>query len=164
MNNVDSGSVNFDNIPSEPRSLDQWCLYKIELNEEGKHRKVPFQIDGITKAASNDPATWSSFNAARLAFQDLHIGNGPCFMLLKENGIVFIDLDDCIAPDGTIEDWALELVSKFDPYTERSQSGKGLHILIKGVKRGPRCRTAKCPHGIEIYNHLRPCYLTGDVV
>ncbi len=64
--------------------------------------------------------------------------------------------------NGIIEPWALEIIKKFDSYTERSQSGNGLHILIKGKKPIKRCRKHGSPY--EIYDSVRPCYLTGDVV
>lgn len=85
-------------------------------------------------------------------------------MLTEENGIIFIDLDDSIEEDGTIMPWALEIVKRFNSYVERSQSGHGLHILIKGIKPGDRCRKASYPHKVEIYSHSRQCCLTGDVV
>ena len=37
-----------------------------------------------------------------------------------------IDLDSCIADDGTIAPWAVEILSIVPTYTERSPSGRGL--------------------------------------
>jgi len=150
-----------ENIPAEAKALDQWCVYQLE-EVNGQKTKVPYQLTG-QRASSTDPKTWASFSAALAAYQDLEGYDGICFMLAEENGIVFIDLDNSIK-DGIIESWALEIVKKFNSYTERSQSGKGLHILIKGAKPGPRCRSAKYPHAIEIYSHSRQCCLTGDLV
>lgn len=155
-------AIDPETIPTELQALKQWCLYKIELVDD-KRTKVPYQVFG-QRADSTDPETWTSFSTALAAYQDVEAFDGLCFMLAEENGIVFIDLDDSIEPDGTIKAWAQEIVNKFNSYTERSQSGKGLHILIRGVKPGPRCRKAKYPHGIEIYSHSRQCCLTGDVV
>lgn len=154
-------AANFDAIPEELRGLRQWCVYKLEV-VDGNKTKVPYQIAGM-RASSTDSKTWSSFKAALAAYQDLEGFDGLCFMLAEDNGIVFIDLDDCIKDD-IIEPWALEIVKRFNSYTERSQSGKGLHILIKGQKPGTRCRKVDYPHKIEIYSHSRQCCLTGDVV
>ena len=153
--------VNFDAIPPELQTLRQWCVYKLEAVDCQK-TKVPYQITGI-RASSTDSNTWFSFKAALAAFQDLGDFDGLCFMLAEENNIVFIDLDECIK-DGVVEPWAAEIVDRFTSYTERSQSGKGLHILIKGQKPGNRCRRADYPHKIEIYSHSRQCCLTGDVI
>lgn len=149
-----------ENIPAELKALPQWCVWKRETRD-GKPAKVPYQISG-DKARSNDPSTWSTFNAALAAYQDLEGYDGICFMMPTEpRELVFIDIDHCIK-DGVIEPWALEIVKQFDSYTERSQSGNGLHILIKATKPGERCR--KAGSSFEIYDSLRPAYLTGDVV
>jgi putative DNA primase/helicase len=154
---------NFDAIPSELKCLAQWCVYKLE-QVNGKKTKVPYSPITGQRASTIERLTWSTFNAAKAACQDLEIYDGICFMLAKENGIVFIDLDECIEDEGTIKPWALELVKRFNSYTERSQSGKGLHILIKGIKPGDRCKKANYPRKIEIYSHSRQCCFTGDVI
>lgn len=146
-------------IPAELTTIPQWCTYKLE-QVNGRSTKVPYQTSG-RMASSTNPNTWTSYDAAMDAVSGY---NGLCFMLARENGIVFIDLDHSIREDGTIETWALEIVKRFDSYTERSQSGRGLHILIKGVKPGDRCRSGKCPHDVEIYSHSRQCCITGDIL
>jgi len=155
-----TASFNFDNIPEELKQLPQWCGYKLQF-VDGEKTKVPYQITG-SRASSTDPKTWTLFDKVKTAYQD-GIFDGIAFMLSKENGMVFIDLDDCIK-DGVIESWAVDIVKKFNSYTERSQSGKGLHVLIKGIKPGDRCRSSKYPRKVEIYSHSRQCCLTGDLV
>jgi putative DNA primase/helicase len=149
-----------ENIPQELKSTIQWAMWKKEI-KDGKPTKVPYQPTGI-KAKSNDPKTWCSFNVALTTYQDVGGFDGVCWMMPKEpSDIIFIDIDHCIK-DGIIEPWALEIVRRFDSYTEFSQSREGLHILTKGAKPIRRCRKAGSP--FEIYDCLRPCYLTGDVV
>lgn len=148
------------NIPPEARDTKQWSLWKREI-KDGKPGKVPYQPNG-KKAKSNDPSTWYSFEVALSTYQDIGGFDGICWMMpVKPSDIIFIDIDRCIN-NGVIEPWALETVKRFDSYTERSQSGNGLHILIKGQKPIKRCR--KYGNPFEIYDCLRPCYLTGDVV
>jgi putative DNA primase/helicase len=151
-----------ENYPSEMTPLPQWCVYRLE-EVNGERTKVPYDPTTGYKASTTDPKTWASFEVALAAYQDLGSYNGICFMLTEEAGIVFIDLDNCII-DGNIEPWAEEIVKRFNSYTERSQSGRGLHILIKGTKPGNKCRTTKYPHKVEIYSHSRQCCLTGDVI
>jgi len=155
-------AVNHDQIPDEMKRLRQWCTYKLET-VDGKKTKVPYEVSTGARASSTAPQTWTTFEAALTAYQDLDKYKGICFMCSDESGIVFIDLDGCIK-DGTIEPWADEIVKRFNSYTERSQSGKGLHILIKGTKPGTKCRTKKYPHAVEIYSKARQCCTTGDVL
>jgi putative DNA primase/helicase len=151
-----------EHIPAEVKALDQWCVYRLEV-VNSQRTKVPYQLTGL-RASSTDSKTWASFKAALATYQDLGGYDGTCFMLAEENGIVFIDLDDSIEEDGTIKPWAMEIVKRFNSYTERSQSRRGLHVLIKGRKPGTRCRRASHPHKVEIYSHARQCCLTGDLV
>jgi len=151
-----------ESIDSSLKALNQWDCYKLEI-VDGKKTKIPYSPATGQRASSTDLRTWTSFNAASAAYQDMEIYDGICFFVTEESGIVFIDLDDCIK-DGEIEPWALEIVKMFASYTERSQSGKGLHILIRGIKPGNRCRNAKYPHKVEIYSSSRQCCLTGDLV
>jgi putative DNA primase/helicase len=151
-----------EKFPLELIPLPQWCVYKLE-DINGKRTKIPYNPTTGNRASTTDPKTWATFKAALAAYQDIGGYNGICFMLTKEAGIVFIDLDNCII-EGKIEPWAEEIVKLFDSYTERSQSGNGLHILVKGTKPGNKCRTTKYPHKVEIYSHSRQCCLTGDVI
>ena len=149
-----------ENIPQEFKALPNWALWKSEITGS-KPKKVPYQVSG-KRAKSNDPSTWCKFNTALTAYQDVGGYNGICFMMpVEPSDIIFIDVDHCIK-DGVIEPWALEIIKRFDSYTERSQRGAGLHILIIAKKPIRRCRKARS--AFEIYDCLRPCYLTGDVV
>jgi primase-polymerase (primpol)-like protein len=151
-----------ESIPAEIKALDQWGCYKLEMVKD-KKTKVPYSPTTGQRAKSTKKETWASFKSALVAYQDLEIYDGICFFLTKESGMVFIDLDHSIK-DGIIEPWAVGIVKRFNSYTERSQSGKGLHILIKATKPGTKCRTARSPHDVEIYDHARQCCLTGDLV
>ena len=45
------------------------------------------------------------------------------------DGYVVIDLDDCIK-NNIINDQAQQIIDKFNSYTEKSPSGKGIHIIV----------------------------------
>jgi putative DNA primase/helicase len=154
-------AANLDVIPIDLKDRKQWCDYKLEIVKD-KKTKVPYQINS-KRASSTDLKTWTTFSIARNAYENLDGFDGMCFMLSKDNGITFIDLDHSVK-DEVVEPWADEIVKRFNSYTEISQSGKGLHILIKASKPGDRCRTSKCPHDIEIYDNARQCCLTGDTI
>lgn len=151
-----------ESIPQQLKDLSQWGCYKLEV-VDGKKTKVPYNPTTGKRASSTDPLTWVSFGTAQAAYADLDLFDGICVFLTAASGLVFIDLDDSIK-DGHIEPWAMDIVTKFDAYTEISQSGKGLHLLIDGTKPGARCRRAAYPHKVEIYDRARQCCLTGDAL
>ncbi|MCK9571142.1 hypothetical protein M0R72_19490 [Candidatus Pacearchaeota archaeon] len=150
-----------ENLPEEIQGSKQWVLWKKEPKKDGKIGKVPYQPNG-KRARSNDPTTWYKLSTAMTVYQDVGGFDGICWMMpIIPGDIIFIDIDDCIK-DSKIESWAEEVIKKFNSYTERSQSGNGIHILVKGRKPIRRCRKHGNPY--EIYDCLRPCYLTGDLV
>jgi len=151
----------FENIPERIKNLPQWGPYKLEM-VKGRKTKVPYQLNG-QRASSTDPKTWTTFARAVAAVQETDAFSGVFFMLTEENGLIFIDLDSCIKDD-VAEKWATDIIQQFESYTEKSQSGRGFHILIEAKKPFARCESASYPHGIEIYDHARQCCLTGDVV
>lgn len=154
--------MNHDGLPKELMAMPNWTTWKW-VTEKGELKKIPFQLNGIYKAKSNDSSTWTSFKMAYTGLTDTDgVFDGICWMMPSKPGkYIFIDIDHCVK-DGTIEPWALEVVKKFDSYAEISQSGHGVHILIVAKKAIKRCRKNGSPY--EIYDCLRPCYLTGDVI
>jgi hypothetical protein len=61
------------------------------------------------------------------------LGGGIGFELgVVEEGLAIggIDLDTCRAPDGTVADWAVEVVQQFGSYTEVSPSGTGVKVFF----------------------------------
>jgi putative DNA primase/helicase len=153
--------MNYDGIPAEPKAMPNWCTWKWVV-EKGESKKIPHQVNG-EKARSNDPKTWTTFEIAYAAFIETEGAfDGICWMMPTDPGsYVFIDIDHCVK-DRVIEPWALDVVRRFNSYTEISQSGHGLHILIEAKKPFKRCR--KVGSLFEIYDSLRPVYLTGDIV
>ncbi len=69
-------------------------------------------------------------------------------------GLVGIDLDNCISEDGTIEPWAQELVARANSYAELSPSGRGIRIFVFGSVDRDQAKP------IEIYGGHSPRYLT----
>ena len=87
--------------------------------------------------------------------------------MMHGDGIIGIDLDDCVAPDGTIAAWALEIVQQFaGAYWERSISGTGLRGFCRGVLPdgvdGRRSKIEGC--SVELYSGERFLVVTGQEV
>lgn len=141
----------YNNIPEELQRLNQWVCAK-----EGS--KVPMQARNPFPASSTNPATWSSFEEAVFAvesgFYD-YIG-----FVFNDNGIVGIDIDDGFDEDGILSDLAHDIISKCQSYTERSKSGRGYHIFVRGdIPFKGKNNLA----GVEVYKAARFFIMTGDL-
>ena len=150
------------NIPKTLRELPRWILWRLEIRD-GAQTKVPYRIDGL-RASPTNPNDWTDFATACRAFDPAKY-SGLGFVLTKEDNIVCIDLDGCIGDDGKICDEASSIVNLLNSWTEISQSGKGLHIFVRGKKPTDKCRaqsqTGKIK-SIEIYDSDRYIALTGN--
>ena len=137
-----------NNIPSELKQLRQWVCHK---------NKIPI-IPGLdTAASSSDPSTWRTFQEAIQ-----HAGNndGIGFVFSADDPYVGIDIDHCIDENQLLSPDAKTIVNTLKSYTEKSQSGKGLHVICKGtLPSGARRNTNT---GVEIYSDKRFFIVTGD--
>ena len=118
--------------------------------------KVPMDANTGNAAASNNPSTWSNAAEAWAAKKRYGWAGIGC-MFSIQTGVVGIDLDDCFTGEGRLNDTARQIVQMMNSYTERSPSGKGLHILACGSIP----HSVKRP-GFEMYNELRYFTVTGN--
>jgi putative DNA primase/helicase len=141
--------VLFDNIPAELRELPQWVVWKYELRDDD-WTKPPFSASTGRKADSTDPATWSTFDVARAAYEcggwdGVGVVNRP------EDKITGVDGDDCRnATTGELAEWAGEVIRLLDTYTEASPSAEGVRAFARGVKPGRKCKK----DGLELYDGM----------
>lgn len=144
--------MNLNNIPYELRNLKQWVGVGIDS-------KVPMRVDTLYSASSTNPCTWCSFEEAREAVECGEI-TFPGFVF-NDNGIVGIDIDDGYDTDGFLTPLASDIIAKCKSYTEKSKSGRGVHILLRGdiPFKGKNNR-----NGVEIYKTARYFIMTGDVL
>ena len=146
-------------IPESMRKIRNWCAWKLE-KRKGKWTKVPYQRKG-KKASSKEVGTWNTLdNVAKMLKNDEENEfNGFGFML--SDGFVFIDVDHCVSC-GSIDERGKDVLSAFPmSYAEISQSGRGLHILTKGIiPRGFNNRRT----GVEMYSFGRFCAYTGNAI
>lgn len=113
-------------------------------------------VDG-KPATSTDPQTWTDWPTAR----DSRIGDGPGFVLDGSDGVVCIDLDDCLSDAGRLLPWAAPVLAQLPAtYMEVSPSGRGLHVWGTGeLERG---RVLKVDGGrLELYPSGRYMTVTG---
>ena len=144
--------MRYDNIPQELRMLKQWVC----ANENSK---VPMQANCPYPASSTNPATWASFEDALWAVE--HGYYDYLGFVFNDNGIVGIDIDDGYTPDGYVSQLASDIVSLCGSYTEKSKSGRGFHIFVRGdVPFKGKNNLA----GVEVYKTARFFIMTGNAV
>lgn len=133
-------------IPAEMRERKQWCL----AGED----KSPLMVNGA-RASVTDPTTWTTFDAVcGAAKPDQLVG----YVISADDPFACIDLD---VKDYTTSEQIQrfeKIVACFDSYTERSKSGKGLHVWVEGSIGKGRKRD-----GVEVYSEKRFIVCTGDV-
>lgn len=129
-----------------PLPLPHWVCHK---------DKRPINPHTGRAGKTNDPSTWSDYETAVKAAQRWQL-DGVGYVFTTDLGIVGIDLDKCIDADGQLSDMAARWVSRLNSYTEVSPSGRGLHILVRGVL----LQAEKRP-GVELYSTGRYFTYTG---
>ncbi len=145
---------NFDRIPSELKALKQWTLWRYEDVGSAKPTKVPYTRNHKKLSVTN-PSDWLSFDEAVNIY---NIGgyDGIGFVFSKFDPYAFIDLD--ATDDKEDGERQIRIFKEFDSYSEKSPSGRGLHIIVKGSIPQGRRRSS-----IELYSNERYACMTGDV-
>lgn len=146
-----------DSIPQALKDLPQWVVWRRE-KRKGKFTKVPYSPGTKENASVTELADWATFDQA-MATYNAGGFDGVGFVLTSNDPFTGVDLDHCLdLKTGVIEPWALAIVDQLHSYTERSPSGTGLRIFVKGAllgegrKKGP----------IEFYCDVRYLTITGD--
>lgn len=142
------------NIPFELQRLNQWVC--------AGDNKLPINPHTGAAADVTNPSTWGTFLEARSCSMR-HIG----FVLSKDDPYTIIDLDDPRKNSKGEWETDVELVKArtqrhckilelFESYAEYSQSGYGIHIIVKGkIPKG--CRRDR----VEVYSDSRYMICTG---
>jgi len=129
-------------VPEELKDCDRWIRHK---------DKRPLALGGYFLSIHDD-AQWATFEDARNCTK----GDGIGFVL-NGDGIVCIDLDDCVE-GGVVNSEAQALIDSLPKtFVEISPSGKGVHIWGLGhVEQGRKFERNGLK--IEVYGNGR--YLT----
>ncbi len=161
--------MNLYNVPDEMRLFKQWCVWRYEESDGDKPTKVPYSSVNGRMCSVTEPSTWSTFDEAINALANPTLGySGVGFVLSEDDPYCFIDLDDPYEkkPSGTFKhanpqtilDRQVKVYNELNSYAERSPSGNGLHIIVRGTVPSGRRRGA-----IEVYSKERYMTMTGDV-
>ena len=134
-----------------------FILWKLETDDKGRERKIPYSPLYDGKASTTNPDTWTTYEKAMEA---LKTGEYDGIGYVLDKGIVFIDLDHCRAADGSLTPLAHNIICNFkNTFVEISQSGTGLHIFALGTI--PQAVKTKA---IEMYVSKRYAALTGNAI
>ena len=113
----------YENIPAELKKLNQWVCTR-------GNSKVPMKAWENEAASSTNPQTWTDFDTAHKSVSDGHYDY--CGFVFNDNGLVGVDIDMGYDEDGLFSSLAADIIGKCRSYTEKSKSGRGFHILLKG--------------------------------
>jgi|GEM_PF-2716441 len=145
------------NVPSELRDANAWLGFKYETRPGSKRRKkIPIDPETGERADPRDGASWATFEQALVACERRRL-DAIGYALMAADNITGLDLDDCRDPHtGKIDEWAQEIISQLDSYTEITVSGTGLRVFVRGKWHYDAHRVEKLGiHGeahLEIYS------------
>lgn len=113
----------------ELKSVPRWVVWRREHKDGGKSTKVPCSPATGLPADAHDPINQLSFDAALEASGSF---TGIGFVFDKEDGFCGVDLDHCLDENGEIAPWAQRYLDGLQSYAERSPSGRGIKIFLRG--------------------------------
>ena len=146
-------------IPAELKACNNWVCWK-SIPDATAHsgvRKVPINPRTGGNASTNKPETWTSFDAAAAAA--ITQGYAGIGFVFANSGFFGVDLDDIGDEAGQLDrSEAAAIVNALQTYTERSQSGRGVHCIARGSLPGADMRRGK----VEMYAGNRFFVMTGD--
>lgn len=145
-------------LPAALKSSPSWVCWRAE-QRQGKWTKVPYNPNKPSeKAKSNDPQTWGTFEEACESFE---VGQP------RKDGVGIVLVDDLVGYDLDVKDdperekiaqkILLESAQE-GGYSERSPSGKGYRIFVRG--KLPRAGKGGDGNWIEAYDQSSPRFLT----
>ena len=141
----------FEKIPEEIKRLNQWVCIKADS-------KIPLNPYTGFAASSTNSTTWSDFNTAVSRINQGYADN--IGFVFKDNNIVGIDIDIGFDNDGFVSKIGADIICACHSYTEKSRSGRGFHILVKG---NLPFKGRNNLQGVEIYKDARYFITTGNV-
>jgi len=142
----------FEMIPDELKELNQWVVAMSDS-------KIPITPYTGFAASCVNPDTWSDYETAA-ALVENHIADNIGFVF-DDNGLVGIDIDVGYTEDGFISPLGADIIGKCASYCEKSRSGRGFHILLRGELPFKGRNNLK---GVEIYKSARYFIMTGNTI
>lgn len=115
-----------ENLPVELTALPRWLGWR----RSGTDKKP---CCAYTGEEVGWPKATMAFDGAREGAIRLGL-DGLGFLPDKEDQLVFLDFDDCFAPDGALDPAVAAWMEHFQrTYSERTPSGNGLRVVVKAI-------------------------------
>lgn len=150
--------------PDELKSLPGWLMWRLESDDQGKTRKIPYYTSGERRAGQNgsptDRAKLTTFEAARTAAARRGF-DGVGLALMPEFSLTVLDFDHCVR-GGQIDAEVLEMVA--DTYAELSPSGTGVHAVYRGRIANAKSPATPSRWGFETFSDKGFVTWTGNVL
>src|SRR5271168_645218 len=141
--------------------LPRYILCQYVPMGNGKSNKIPLNPNTLKAHNPLDPTIHTTYENAKAQANALGESYGVGFVFMPQDNYFFIDLDNCLNPDGTSwSEFALNTLCYFmGAYVEISKSGKGLHIIGRFEGQAPLQGKRLTALGLEIYTSGRFCAL-----
>ena len=152
--------INKNAFLPELAALPNWVCWRLEKDaKKNRDAKVPYSPKTGKKASCSNPFTWDTLDEA-LYYAEKYMFSGIGFVFTEGCGIIGIDIDHCIE-NGALNETAADIISTLPPtYIEKSPSGTGLHIFLRGQIPTGGNRSSKT--SVEMYAKSRYFTMTGD--
>lgn len=129
-------------IPYLP-NYKNWVAWKL-TPVNGKMEKVPYVAGFKYGASTNKKEDWSDLETVLSGLEKLDRSQGVGFVFGEDalrGDLVSFDIDGCINPDtDEVAEWAERLLDLLDSYTERTPSGMGLRVWLRGKYTGTKSK------------------------
>ena len=153
-------------VLSEMAAYAQWVIWKKgKVKKNGKFPKVPYSPKTKRKITGTHESgeylkKAGTFDEALAVKKELG-ADGLGFVLSKDDPFVGVDVDGCLGNGGDPGE-LVEILERFDSYSEISPSGKGIRTFCKGkLPPGAVCNPSGTPY--EIYDCNKFLTVTGNV-
>ena len=162
IDRIPNGGAPVADVPAELRRLSQWVGWRqvTKLDKDGNKKvdKIPVNPATGRNGSHSDPNTWGTFEAA-LAGARAGRWYGVGFVFSAADPYCGLDWDKVVDPStGECDPAALAEIEGFASYAERSPSGTGAHVIVRGRPPGSHCKHNKR----ECYDNKRFFTVTGN--
>jgi hypothetical protein len=153
-------------VPSPLRDLPIFLCWRLEPQYEGdpKPLKTPYYPNGGkrygTQGSPEDRSKLTTYAVAKVQAAKRGM-SGIGIALLEGNGIVAVDVDNCVH-DGKVPAEILDAVGM--TYAEYSPSGRGVRALLRGNVGNHKALTTLTDYGFEVFSTTGYVTLTGNML
>lgn len=150
-----------ENVPDEMKAKPNWVIVRTSENKDtGRLDKFLIDVHTGKAAKSNDASTWTDFDTA-CQYAKENGGVALAYALDGQDNIVCIDVDGCLDEVGNINSVGATTAGFGNgTYSERSISGKGIHVF--GKMQNLDVRAFSKDGDLEFYQDKHFIAMTGN--